>query len=124
MGKLRWKRAEGHIFKLNKAISPEMVRDKVGTIVDFGKTTNPTDITASMKPILDNLGTAKEKSHGGNEFIDVDAALGYEFEPLESAWTERDVSLYALGVGAAKNPLDENDLKLVYEMSSSGFYPL
>src|SRR5258708_37104058 len=33
---------------------------------------------------------------------------------------ERDVSLYPLGVGAAKDPTDEQELRLVYEMSGKG----
>src|SRR5258708_3806908 len=33
---------------------------------------------------------------------------------------ERDVALYALGVGAAKDPTDEKELALVYEMSGKG----
>ena len=56
-----------------------------------------------MQPILANLG---KKSRGGNEFIDVDEALGYEFPPVSSSYDERDLALYALGVGAAQNPLD------------------
>ena len=42
----------------------------------------------------------------------------------ESSYDERDVSLYALGVGAAENPLDSKDLSLVYEMSGEGFHVL
>nr|MBA3818912.1 SCP2 sterol-binding domain-containing protein [Deltaproteobacteria bacterium] len=37
-----------------------------------------------------------------------------------SHYDERDVSLYALGVGAAKDPTDERDLQLVYELSGKG----
>jgi 3-hydroxyacyl-CoA dehydrogenase/3a,7a,12a-trihydroxy-5b-cholest-24-enoyl-CoA hydratase len=124
VGKLRWERAEGSLFKLNKPMTPEAVQAKWGDITSFAKTTHPADITASMAPILDNLASAKEKSHGGNEFIDVDAALGFEFEPMTSSYTERDLSLYALGVGAGANPLDPKELQFVYEMNPDGFYAL
>ena len=42
----------------------------------------------------------------------------------ESKYDERDVALYALGVGAAQNPLDPEALSLVYEMNGSGFHTL
>jgi len=64
-------------------------------------------------------------SKGGNEFIDVDQALGFEMEPLSAKYDERDVSLYALGVGAAHSaPTDPSELGLVYEMAGGGFHPL
>ena len=119
VGKLRWERAQGALFRLSRPMTPDAVKSKWSTIVDFGKSTHPTNITASMQPIMDNLGTAKGK--GGNELIDVDEALGFEMPPVEAKFDERDLSLYALGVGAAKNPLDPKELSLVYEMSGDGF---
>ncbi len=92
---------------------------KWSAITDFGKATHPTNVTESMQPILGNLGTAKGK--GGNQFIDVDEALGYELPPVTTTFDERDLSLYALGVGAAKDPLDAKELSFVYEMSGDGF---
>ena len=121
--KLRWERTVGKSFKLSRPLTPELVRKGWAEIVDFGKTTHPADITASMQPVLDNLGTAKSKG-GANEFIDVDEALGYELGPFESSYDERDVALYALGVGAARNPLDPNELRYVYEMHGEGFCAL
>jgi len=118
MGKLRWERSEGATFKLGKELAPEAVQREWGKIAGFAKTTHPTDITQSMAPILANINS---KSKGGNEFIDVDAALGYEFPPQTSSYDERDVALYALGVGAAHDPLDPKDLPLVYEFSGDGF---
>src|SRR5262249_20876952 len=62
----------------------------------------PRDITESMAPILANLGS---KSRGGNEFIDVDAALAARMPEVESSYDERALAIYALGVGAAQDPL-------------------
>jgi 3-hydroxyacyl-CoA dehydrogenase/3a,7a,12a-trihydroxy-5b-cholest-24-enoyl-CoA hydratase len=121
MGKLRWERSEGKLFKLGRDITPEQVQKAWSAITSFEKTTHPADITQSMQPILGNL---QSKAKGGNEFIDVDEALGYEFPPITSSYDERDLALYALGVGAARNPLDEKDLKLVYEMHGDGFLAL
>ena len=54
-------------------------------------------------------------SKGGNEFIDVDEALGFRYPDHTSSYDERDVAIYALGVGAAIDPTDERGLRLVYE---------
>ncbi|MBI2892266.1 MAG: SDR family NAD(P)-dependent oxidoreductase [Deltaproteobacteria bacterium] len=123
MGKLRWERSEGHCFKLSKLVTPDAVAAKWSAIAGFEKTTHPTDITASMQPILGNLGTAKSKG-GGNELIDVDEALGFELPPVTSSYDERDLALYALGVGAGQNPLDGKELGLVYENWGDGFHAL
>jgi 3-hydroxyacyl-CoA dehydrogenase/3a,7a,12a-trihydroxy-5b-cholest-24-enoyl-CoA hydratase len=119
MGKLRYERAAGHTFKLSRPITPEGVRDHFAAIAGFDKTTHPADINASMAPILENLKTAKGR--GGNEFIDVDEALGFESPPVTSSYTERDASIYALGVGAAQDPLDDRELRHVYELHRDGF---
>lgn len=54
--------------------------------------------------------------------IDVTKVLGYQFKPLETRYTERDVSLYALSIGAAADPLDRDELKFVYELNGAGFF--
>ncbi|MBP7999828.1 MAG: MaoC family dehydratase N-terminal domain-containing protein [Chloroflexi bacterium] len=56
-------------------------------------------------------------------YIDVNQVLGYNFPPLSFHYTAKDVSLYALGVGAAADPLDLTELKFVYELSPQ-FIPL
>ncbi len=55
--------------------------------------------------------------------IDVEKVQGYQFEPKDFGYTERDVSLYSLSVGAAADPLDPDELKFVYELSMH-FTPL
>lgn len=47
--------------------------------------------------------------------------IGYEFEPLTYTYTERDVSLYALGVGAPADARVQKELQFVYELSGEGF---
>ncbi len=108
IGKLRWERTEGKLYKLAQALTPEKVKAGWAAISDFGKTTHPADITQSMQPILGNLGSKTSK--GGNEFIDVDEALAAKVPDAVNRYDDRDVSLYALGIGATKD-----DLNLVYE---------
>lgn len=56
--------------------------------------------------------------------VDVERLLAHEFAPITFSYTERDVALYALSVGAPADPLDQDELKYVYELSSSGFVAL
>ncbi|HLL53375.1 MAG TPA: SDR family NAD(P)-dependent oxidoreductase, partial [Myxococcaceae bacterium] len=121
VAKLRWQRSEGRTFKLGRVITPETIQSAWGDIAGFEKVTYPTDVNASLKPVFDNISS---KSKGGNEFIDVDQALGYRFPPMTGAYDERDLAVYALGVGAAKDPLDKSELKFVYELHPDGFQPL
>jgi len=116
--KLRWERSEGKSFRLGRNITPEDVDTAWKDITQFDKTTHPGSVAESMQPIMQNVEAGPSK--GGNSFIDVDQALGYKYPEFTSSYDERDVALYALGVGAARDPNDERDLALVYEMSGKG----
>ncbi|MDE2952607.1 MAG: MaoC/PaaZ C-terminal domain-containing protein [Chloroflexota bacterium] len=48
-------------------------------------------------------------------------AIGQELGPLTYSYAEREAALYALGIGAPADPLDQEELKFVYERSSRGF---
>jgi len=119
MGKLRWERAVGKTFRLGRAFSAEDVRDAWSAISGFERADHPGSIAEAMQPIMQNV--EKGPSRGGNQYIDVDEALGFQFPEVTSKYDERDVALYALGVGAARNPTDAHDLQLVYEMYGGGF---
>ncbi|HEU5059041.1 MAG TPA: SDR family NAD(P)-dependent oxidoreductase [Kofleriaceae bacterium] len=120
--KLRWERSKGKTFRLGRAITPEAVKGAWKEVSGFEKTEHPSDITSSMAPILANVQAGPSK--GGNQFIDVDQALGYQFPPFETRYDERDLAIYALGVGAAEDPLDDKELQLVYELHAGGFKAL
>ncbi len=47
--------------------------------------------------------------------INKQEALAYEFPEEETQYDERDVAIYALGIGAAQDPLDEHELSYVWE---------
>jgi 3-hydroxyacyl-CoA dehydrogenase/3a,7a,12a-trihydroxy-5b-cholest-24-enoyl-CoA hydratase len=112
--KLRWERTEGTTFRLGRALSPEDVKARWGDITSFAKATHPANINESMQPIMANVEAGP--SRGGNALIDVDQALGYEFPEFTTRHDERDMALYALGVGAGRDPLDASDLRFVYEL--------
>ena len=118
-GKLRWERAAGKMVRIGRDITPEDIRKSWKAIAGFDSTTHPADVNTSMQPIMANI--QKGKSLGGNKYIDLDLAHGYEFPDMTTSYDERDVALYALGVGAGSDPTDPNELQLVYEMSSDGF---
>jgi 3-hydroxyacyl-CoA dehydrogenase/3a,7a,12a-trihydroxy-5b-cholest-24-enoyl-CoA hydratase len=119
MSKLRWERTEGRMFRVGRTIKPETVRDAWEDVTDFEATTHPHGVMDSMQPVFANVQAGPSK--GGNEYIDVDVALGYEFPEVKTTYDERDAALYALGVGAAADPTNEKDLALVYELHGEGF---
>jgi hypothetical protein len=50
--------------------------------------------------------------------VDIEKVLNYQYEPTIYKYNEKDVILYALSIGAAKNPLDDLELRFVYENHS------
>jgi (3R)-3-hydroxyacyl-CoA dehydrogenase / 3a,7a,12a-trihydroxy-5b-cholest-24-enoyl-CoA hydratase / enoyl-CoA hydratase 2 len=60
----------------------------------------------------------------GNEFVDLEQALGFQFQPTQFSYSERDVSLYALSIGAAADAIDQKELQFVYELSGGSFLAL
>ena len=47
--------------------------------------------------------------------LDPQKILNWPFEPVEQTYTERDTILYALGCGLGIDPLDEDQLRFVFE---------
>lgn len=112
IAKLRWERAAGHSFALGKPFSVDDVAKKWQKITDFTDAGYPTNTNDSIAPILANI---SNPSLGGNEFIDIDAGMKSAVT-LESSYDENDLALYALGIGAARDPMDASELNYVYEL--------
>jgi len=119
---LRWERTKGKVFRLGREVTPEAVRASWEQINDFSETEVVHSIMESLGPVVQNVEAGPSK--GGNEFIDVDAALGAKYPDCVSSYDEGDLALYALGVGAATDPKEPQDLRLVYEGASQGMKPL
>ena len=121
-GKLRWERAAGKMFRHGRAITPEQIKSSWKTITSFEDSLHPADINASLQPIMANI--QKGPSLGGNKLIDLDLALGYEGPEETTTYTKRDMSLYALGIGAGADPGNQKELATVYELHRGGFRTL
>ena len=117
--KLRWERALGQAFPLTQAFGIDDVAARWDRITDFTDAEHPASVNDSFAPILHNINNPRL---GGNEFIDLDEATRNELV-LENSYDERDIALYALGVGAARDPMDSSELNYVYELGS-GFQVL
>jgi 3-hydroxyacyl-CoA dehydrogenase/3a,7a,12a-trihydroxy-5b-cholest-24-enoyl-CoA hydratase len=116
--KLRWERAGGKTFRVGRAVAIEDIDAAWPVISKFEHTSHPETSTEALQPLFENIQAGPTK--GGNEYVDVDAALGFTYPEFAFHYDERDVALYALGVGAAKDPTDERDLPLVYERAGAG----
>ncbi len=119
---LRWERTKGRLFRLGRDVSPDDIRSSWKQINDFTEVDHVSSIMESLGPIIQNVEAGPSK--GGNEFIDVDEALGAQYPDRTSSYDQRDLALYALGVGAATDPNDEEGLRLVYEGHGGGMKAL
>jgi 3-hydroxyacyl-CoA dehydrogenase/3a,7a,12a-trihydroxy-5b-cholest-24-enoyl-CoA hydratase len=119
---LRWERTKGKLFRLGRDVLPEAIASSWNQINDFSDAEHISSVMESLGPIIRNVEAGPSK--GGNEFIDVDEALGSRYPDRTSSYDERDLAIYALGVGAASDPSDERGLRLVYEGHGSGMKAL
>jgi len=135
--RVRWQRSRGAFLPLDRPPTPEDVAEHWSVAQDFSDPTYPTTPTDSFAPVIENLqrsrGTeererrGEETSSGGEQSAAASgplSAVGYQFEPKSITYTEKDLSLYALAVGAAVDPLDASELQFVYELSRDGFKAL
>ncbi len=135
VARVRWERSQGVFFPLNN-FKIEDVAANMGRIMDFSKNpTYPTSGKDAFPLLMENIERSKNaapapaaasssKSAGAsaagkkNPNVNLSEALSYKMDAMSHTYTERDVSLYALGIGAASDPLDQSELKFVYENAS------
>ncbi|KAJ3487160.1 hypothetical protein NLI96_g3745 [Meripilus lineatus] len=112
----RWQRAGGHGFPVNKVLTPEAVISKWDIITDFdnGRASNPSTTQDAFVDMASNF----ENVQSENPYADpedsqlVATAKDKVPEPVVNTYTERDIILYNLGVGATEKELQwtyEND---------------
>ncbi|KAI0768061.1 multifunctional beta-oxidation protein [Trametes elegans] len=123
VAQVRWQRTGGHGFPVNHPLTPEAVMSKWKLITDFddGRATNPGSTQEAFMQIAENFGNTDESGDSAEGSSDspyadpedsevVAAAKKEVSEPVEYSYTERDVILYNLGVGAT-----EQELQWTYE---------
>ncbi|KAI2635080.1 hypothetical protein GGS21DRAFT_516754 [Xylaria nigripes] len=109
-GQTRWQRSGGAGFPLDVKLEPEEVIKSWSKIIDFedGRADHPEKISASVEKVLANLGNRRgaSKSSESNKYLAAqEKAKRAEAEPTEFTYTDRDVMLYNLGVGAKRHEL-------------------
>ncbi|KAJ3116024.1 hypothetical protein HDU96_010562 [Phlyctochytrium bullatum] len=111
IAKVRWQRTGGVSFPVNIPLLPEHIAAKWSTITNFddGRATYPTNTQESFAAVQENFENVAPTS--------VSASSGSDtYTPTVFEYTDRDVILYALGVGAKRT-----DLSLVYENNDPFF---
>lgn len=126
----RWQRAGGHSFSHGKAPTPEQVIKRWNKITDFESNPSwPESPSDSLGDIVSNFGQTsedddEEDSSAGGDYSDpedpeiVKKAKAEKIEESDFSYSERDIILYNLGVGAT-----EKDLDLVFEQDDD-FQPV
>ncbi|KAF2774354.1 peroxisomal hydratase-dehydrogenase-epimerase [Teratosphaeria nubilosa] len=116
VGETRWQRSGGVGFPIDVTLTPEAVKEKWETILNFddGRADHPDDPSAGTEKIMANMqNRSGGDSEGGSDVLaNIEKAKKAKAEGTEFSYDERDVILYNLGVGAKRT-----DLPLVFENS-------
>ncbi|SCZ87443.1 BZ3500_MvSof-1268-A1-R1_Chr2-2g04909 [Microbotryum saponariae] len=124
----RWQRSYGHAFPINTKVTVEKLKAKWDVVNKFdNKATNPNSTAESLESIIDNFSNESESSsdeNGDDDYSDpedseiVKKAKESAKETGEYTFTERDVALYNLGIGAT-----EKEVEFTFE-GDSDFRPI
>ncbi|KAI1342396.1 hypothetical protein F5Y15DRAFT_372624 [Xylariaceae sp. FL0016] len=118
VGRTRWQRSGGVGFPVDVKLVPEEVAKAWSKIVDFedGRADNPEKSSDSVEKIMQNMGNKRGASKSpdsgtSNEYLEAQQkAMKAESSPTEFSYSERDSTLYNLGIGAKRT-----DLQYVFE---------
>ncbi|KAG8705715.1 hypothetical protein FRC12_020735 [Ceratobasidium sp. 428] len=107
----RWQRAGGHGFPQNKPLTPEDVLSKWNIITNFddGRATYPTSTQEAIQQIVENFSNTSSDSapadpEDPSSITEAKKEMAAS-EPVEFEYTEREVILYNLGIGATEKEL-------------------
>ncbi|QKX54612.1 uncharacterized protein TRUGW13939_01700 [Talaromyces rugulosus] len=120
----RWQRSGGHGFPIDVKLTPEAVAAQFKRIIDFddGRADHPEDSQAGTERIMANMSNrskGEEAAPSGNEGIlaNIEKAKSLTAEGTPFDYTDRDVILYNISLGAKRT-----DLPFVYE-NNEDFQP-
>lgn len=114
---VRWQRSGGHAFSHSKICKAEDVQKKWSRIADWDpeRASWPATNQEAIQDIMSNIGQAGEDEDEGGDDADYsdpedpEVVANAKKEPVEEGeftYTEKDVILYALGIGATAKDLD------------------
>ncbi|KAK4180838.1 hypothetical protein QBC36DRAFT_384008 [Triangularia setosa] len=115
VGQTRWQRTGGHGFPVDIPLTPEEVVKHWNDIVTFdNRADHPAKTQDSLEKIMANMenksGSGKSASSDNKYLQAQQEALKTESKGTEFNYTERDIMLYNLGIGAKRT-----DLRYVFE---------
>ncbi len=115
--KYRWERSYGR-FLHTDSLSPELVRENWERITRFDdKSVHHANGGEGFKELFERMAG---NAIGGNQYVDMEVAAN-AVATLETEYTQTDAALYALAVGAAKDPLDRTELLYINEFKGEEF---
>ncbi|WP_236032395.1 SDR family oxidoreductase [Pseudomonas schmalbachii] len=115
--KYRWERSYGR-FLHTDSLSPELVRENWERITRFDeKSVHPANGGESFTELFERMAG---NAIGGNQYVDMEVAAN-AVATLETEYDQTDAALYALAVGAAKDPLDRTELLYINEFKGEEF---
>ncbi|PSR79054.1 hypothetical protein PHLCEN_2v7241 [Hermanssonia centrifuga] len=108
----RWQKAGGHGFPVNRQLTPEAIISKWDIITNFvdGRATYPTTTQDAFEQMASNFGhedgAKSDSPYADPEDPELVVNAKKQIEPpLDFSYTERDVILYNLGIGATETEL-------------------
>ncbi|KKK18606.1 hypothetical protein P175DRAFT_0524524 [Aspergillus ochraceoroseus IBT 24754] len=113
-GRTRWQRTGGHGFPVDVSLTPEAVIQEWSKIVTFDRRADhPEDAQAGAEKVMANMGNRSDGS-GSKILGAIEEAKQATTDGTPFDYTDRDVILYNLSLGAKRT-----DLPLVYENSDN-----
>ncbi|KAJ5659249.1 Peroxisomal hydratase-dehydrogenase-epimerase [Penicillium longicatenatum] len=112
-GRTRWERSGGHGFPVDVKLTPEEVLSKWEKIVNFddGRADHPEDAADGSARAMANMDNRSGGSESKNSYLqNIEQAKAASTDGTAFDYTDRDVILYNLSLGAKRT-----DLPLVYE---------
>ncbi|CDZ96369.1 multifunctional beta-oxidation protein [Phaffia rhodozyma] len=111
---VRWERSGGYGFPNDRPLTADQIVSQWKKITDFndGRSTHPSSTQEGFQQVMENFGNKGSASAGDDDEDPeiVKEAKSRTVDPDEYSYSERDVIIYNMGIGAT-----EKDLKWVYE---------